>query len=113
MGDERGMDERQESNCRHHRVEECSERAIRGGARERFEARPKWRALAANRFAMAVSALTAKAKLAGLWVDRTQSVHTNVTYAVSESAAERGGMGSDARDEGLTRAVEQRVATSA
>jgi hypothetical protein len=32
----------------------------------------------------AVAALTAKAKLAGLWVDRTEAQNTNMNYAISD-----------------------------
>jgi hypothetical protein len=42
------------------------------------------KALVTNHLAVAVSALTAKAKLAGVWIDRTQSVNANVSYAVSD-----------------------------
>jgi phage terminase small subunit len=41
-------------------------------------------ALAAGQHAAAVSALTAKAKLAGLWVERTQGENTNVNYAIGD-----------------------------
>ena len=41
-------------------------------------------AMDANSYAAAISALTAKAKLCGLLVERTQSESTNVIYAVSD-----------------------------
>ena len=41
-------------------------------------------AMDANSYAAAISALTAKAKLCGLWVERTQGENTNVNYAVSD-----------------------------
>jgi len=41
-------------------------------------------ALDAKSYAVAISALTAKAKLSGLWVERTQGENTNVNYAVSD-----------------------------
>lgn len=41
-------------------------------------------ALAEGNHAAAVSALTAKAKLSGLWIERQQSENTNVNYAVSD-----------------------------
>jgi phage terminase small subunit len=42
-------------------------------------------AMDANSYAAAISALTAKAKLCGLWVERTQGESTNVIYAVSDA----------------------------
>jgi hypothetical protein len=41
-------------------------------------------ALDAKSYAVAISALTAKAKLSGLWVERAQGENTNVNYAVSD-----------------------------
>jgi hypothetical protein len=40
-------------------------------------------ALAANQHSAAVAALTAKAKLAGLWVERSENENLNATYVVS------------------------------
>jgi hypothetical protein len=41
-------------------------------------------ALKADQHGAAVAALTAKAKLSGLWIERAQSENTNVNYAVSD-----------------------------
>ena len=40
-------------------------------------------AIAANQHSAAVAALTAKAKLAGLWVDRAETENMNTNYVVS------------------------------
>lgn len=40
-------------------------------------------ALKANQHAAAVSALTAKAKLAGLWIERSENENLNTNYVVS------------------------------
>jgi hypothetical protein len=45
-------------------------------------------ALAANQHSAAVAALTAKAKLAGLWVDRSENENLNATYVVSSDPVE-------------------------
>jgi len=37
-----------------------------------------------NQLAAAISALIAKAKLAGFWVDRSENMNTNVNYAISD-----------------------------
>ena len=42
------------------------------------------RAIADDQFSAAVAALTAKAKLAGLWIERGEHANTNVNYAVGE-----------------------------
>lgn len=42
------------------------------------------RANADGQFSAAVAALTAKAKLAGLWIERGEHANTNVNYAVSD-----------------------------
>ena len=41
-------------------------------------------AVAAGQHAAAVSALIAKEKLAGLWIDHSESRNTNVNYAISD-----------------------------
>ena len=41
-------------------------------------------ALKEGQHSAAVAALTAKAKLSGLWIERQQSENTNVNYAVSD-----------------------------
>jgi phage terminase small subunit len=41
-------------------------------------------AMTAQSYAAAVSALIAKAKLSGLWVERTHGENTNVNYAVAD-----------------------------
>jgi hypothetical protein len=41
-------------------------------------------AMDANNYAAATSALIARAKLCGLWVERTQAENANVIYAVSD-----------------------------
>jgi phage terminase small subunit len=41
-------------------------------------------AMDASSYAAAISALTARAKLCGLWVERAQGESTNVIYAVSD-----------------------------
>lgn len=41
-------------------------------------------AMKSNQHSAAVAALTAKAKLAGLWVDRSENENTNVNYAISD-----------------------------
>jgi len=41
-------------------------------------------AMDANSYAAAISALIARAKLCGLWVERTQGENTHVIYAVSD-----------------------------
>jgi hypothetical protein len=41
-------------------------------------------AMDANSYAAAISALIARARLCGLWVERTQGENTNVIYAVSD-----------------------------
>jgi len=42
------------------------------------------KAVEAGQFSAAVSALTAKAKLAGFWVDRNESANTSMNYAISD-----------------------------
>jgi hypothetical protein len=41
-------------------------------------------AIEAQAYSAAVAALTAKAKLAGLWIERGEHSNTNVNYAVSD-----------------------------
>jgi len=41
-------------------------------------------AVASNQLSAATAALTVKAKLSGLWIERAQSENTNVNYAVSD-----------------------------
>lgn len=45
-------------------------------------------ALKANQHSAAVAALTAKAKLAGLWVDRSENENVNTNYVVSGEPVE-------------------------
>jgi len=40
-------------------------------------------AMASNQHSAAVAALTAKAKLAGLWIERSENENTNTSYVVS------------------------------
>ena len=42
------------------------------------------KAIEAGQFSAAVTALTAKAKLAGFWVDRSENKNENVNYAISD-----------------------------
>lgn len=44
-------------------------------------------ALEANNHSAAVSALTAKAKLAGLWIEKAQNENTNANYAIGDQPA--------------------------
>ena len=53
------------------------------------------RATKAGQFSAAIAALTAKAKLCGKWVDRTEQKNTNVNYVVSDQPM-TGGMTEDA-----------------
>jgi hypothetical protein len=41
-------------------------------------------AMLENNHSAAVAALTAKAKIAGLWVEKTESENTNLNYAISD-----------------------------
>ena len=42
-------------------------------------------AMQRNQLSAAVAALTAKAKIAGLWVERTESENVNLNYVISDS----------------------------
>jgi hypothetical protein len=42
------------------------------------------KALANGSFSAAISALVAKAKLSGFWVDRAENKNSNVVYAISD-----------------------------
>jgi hypothetical protein len=47
-------------------------------------------AVKAQAYSAAVAALTAKAKLAGLWIERGEHSNTNVNYAVSDEPLSEG-----------------------